>query len=150
MIDSLRDANPAAVSRHSNREAADMATDRRPDDPILSVGERVRSSARSSALGAATRVATPVLKLSDRLRARTVPFSAFPKAPGACIAATAHYSTPGRVFLAPAVDSLLGAAPTVACAVFVYGPKSADAVAQELRDAGLEGSPPVEVVSVTN
>ena len=147
MIDSLRDANPAAVSRHSNREAADMATDRRPDDPILSVGERVRSSARSSALGAATRVATPVLKLSDRLRARTVPFSAFPKAPGACIAATAHYSTPGRVFLAPAVDSLLGAAPTVACAVFVYGPKSADAVAQELRDAGLEGSPPVEVVS---
>lgn len=124
-----------------------MARDRKPDDPVPSIGERVRASARSSALGAATRVVAPVLKLSDQLRARPVPSTAFPKAPGVCIAATAHYSTPGRAFLVPAVDSLLGIAPTVACAVFVHGPKSAVAVAQELRDAGLEGSPPVEVVS---
>ena len=131
----------------SIREVEDMARVRTSDDFVPPIGERVRASARSSALTAATRIASPILKLSDQLRARPVPFNAFPKAPGVCIAATAHYSTPGRAFLVPAVDSLLGVAPTVACAVFVYGPKSADAVAHELRDAGLTGSPPVDVVT---
>jgi hypothetical protein len=92
-------------------------------------------------------VSAPVLGVADRLRAQPYDVGPLPSAPGHIIAGSAHRSTPGRKYLALAVNSLLRQAPTVGFAVFVNGPRPVQVVAEELRESGNFDGLQIEVVS---